>query len=185
MRTAQRDPGELLDRISSAYRARLLRYVNRLTLGDPHRAEDIVQETMLRVWRLAVRQSARTGAAEHEITYDEDRLVAWLYTVARNLAVDAHRRDRTVPMGVVPAPMLQRCTEPDMADAVVDRHVVHGALARLTPEHREVLVQVHLCDRSRADAARAIGVPQGTVKSRTHYALLAMRREMRRENAAA
>ncbi|MFB4194014.1 sigma-70 family RNA polymerase sigma factor [Streptomyces carpaticus] len=185
MRTAQRDPGELLHRLITGYRARLLRYVNRLTLGDPHRAEDIVQEAMLRVWRLAAQHPPPADASEEEPGYDEDRLVAWLYTVARNLAVDAHRRDRTVPMGVVPAPMLQRTTETDVADTVVNRHVLHGALARLTPEHREVLVQVHLCDRSRADAARAIGIPQGTVKSRTHYALLAMRREMRRENAAA
>ncbi|WP_052847682.1 sigma-70 family RNA polymerase sigma factor [Streptomyces avicenniae] len=153
------------------YRDRLLRYVNRLTAGDPHRAEDIVQETMLRAW-LAEGHPRRPR--------DDDHLAAWLHTVARNLAIDARRRDRAVPMGAVPAALLTRPADggADAADAVLDRLVLTGALARLTPEHREVLVRVHLYDRSRADTARALGIPKGTVKSRTHYALSALRREI-------
>jgi RNA polymerase sigma-70 factor (ECF subfamily) len=173
------------------YRARLLRYANRLTLGDPHRAEDIVQETMLRAWiaaRAAHPHRADVGAEARgddggsgeraESRLSGDRLAAWLYTVARNLAVDARRRERSVPMGVVPAEMLRHPSDTDLADVVVTRQLVQRALARLSPEHREVLVHVHLRDRSRADAARVLGVPQGTVKSRTHYALLALRREL-------
>ncbi|MBA2807722.1 MULTISPECIES: sigma-70 family RNA polymerase sigma factor [Streptomyces] len=149
------------------YRARLLRYANRLTSGDLHRAEDIVQETMLRAWL--------TDLDAH----DENHRIAWLLRVARNLAVDAHRRDRAVPVGALPDDMLHRPDGAgDLADTVVDRQVVRRALARLSPEHREVLFHVHLHDRTRAEAARAIGVPQGTVKSRNHYALEAMRREI-------
>lgn len=153
------------------YRSRLLRYVRRLTSGDPHRAEDIVQETMLLAWLAADGPDRCHGR-------DEEHLAAWLHTVAHNLAVDAFRRERAVPMGVVPAAMLCRADDSDMADAVVNRQILGRALERLSPEHREVLVQVHLHDRSRAEAARALGVPQGTVKSRTHYALVAMRREL-------
>lgn len=148
------------------YRARLLRYVYRLTSGDRHRAEDIVQETMLRAW---------LAAADLD-RHDEDRRIAWLYRVARNLAVDAHRRDRAIPVGVIPDGMVQRPDSAgDLADGVADRQVVRLALAGLSPEHREVLFHIHLRDHTRAEAARTIGVPQGTVKSRNHYALLALR----------
>ncbi|MDH6554021.1 RNA polymerase sigma-70 factor (ECF subfamily) [Streptomyces sp. SAI-117] len=149
------------------HRARLLRHAKRLTSGDLHRAEDIVQETMLRAWLTDLD------------AYDEERRLAWLLRVARNLAVDAHRRERAVPVGVLPEDMLHRPDGAgDLADAVVDRQVVRWALARLSLEHREVLFHVHLRDRTRAEAARVIGVPQGTVKSRNHYALEAMRREI-------
>ncbi|MEV1006379.1 sigma-70 family RNA polymerase sigma factor [Streptomyces sp. NPDC049881] len=154
------------------YRDRLLRYVNRLTAGDPHRAEDIVQETMLRAWLAAERG---TGDDDGE----GDRLAAWLHTVARNLAVDAHRRDRSLPTGIVPPVLARRPAEGgDMAERVADRLLLTTTLARLTPEHREILCHVHLCDRSRAEAAHDLGIPQGTVKSRVHYALSALRREI-------
>ncbi|MER7026404.1 sigma-70 family RNA polymerase sigma factor [Streptomyces sp. NPDC000404] len=106
------------------------------------------------------------------------RLGSWLFTVAHNLAVDAHRRERAVPVGPTPAEALTRPAGADMADAVVDRQVITQALCRLSPEHRDALVHVHLLDRTGAEAAQAMGIPRGTVKSRTHYALLAMRREL-------
>lgn len=105
---------------------------------------------MLRAW---LADLDRHGA-EHRI--------AWLHRVARNLAVDAHRRNRAVPVGAVVDDMLHRdmLHRPDAtgdpADRVVDRQVVRGALARLSPEHREVLLHVHLHDRTRAEAARMI-----------------------------
>ncbi|WP_320774471.1 sigma-70 family RNA polymerase sigma factor [Streptomyces sp. CRN 30] len=149
------------------HRARLLRYVHRYASGDTHRAEDIVQETMLRAWL--------TG--DDLDRHGEERLQAWLYRVARNLAIDARRRDRAIPVGVLPEDLPhQPPTTTDLADTVVERQVVRQAMDRLTPEHREVLSHIHLHDRSRAEAARVIGVPQGTVKSRNHYALQAMRR---------
>ncbi|WP_129841611.1 sigma-70 family RNA polymerase sigma factor [Streptomyces sp. RFCAC02] len=153
------------------YRDRLLRYVLRLTAGDSHRAEDIVQETMLRAW---LADSRRAGDG------DDERLAAWLHTVARNLAIDAHRRDRALPAGMVPSPLLKQPADgTEMADRVADRMLVTAALARLTPEHRAVLVHIHLHGRSGAEAARDLGIPQGTVKSRVHYALSALRREIR------
>ncbi|WP_461034507.1 RNA polymerase sigma factor [Streptomyces mayteni] len=164
------------------YRSRLLRYANRLTAGDPHRAEDIVQETMLRAW-LAADEFAGEESGFHA---DDDHLAAWLHTVARNLAVDARRRDRSVPIGIVPAALLHRAADggSDVADAVVDRVAVVRALSGLSPLHRDVLAHVHLCDRSRADTARLLGIPKGTVKSRVHYALAALRSEFESATAA-
>ncbi|MEU6843549.1 sigma-70 family RNA polymerase sigma factor [Streptomyces sp. NPDC046716] len=150
------------------HRARLLRYVLRLTSGDAHRAEDIVQETMLRAWL----------SWDRGVQQDDEHRQAWLFTVARNLAVDAHRRERCIPVGAVPEPLLTRPGGTDMADNVVNRRFIAQAMARLSLEHREVLARVHLVDESGEDTARALGVPKGTVKSRTHYALRALRREV-------
>ncbi|GAB3107893.1 sigma-70 family RNA polymerase sigma factor [Streptomyces calidiresistens] len=173
---ATREPhGRRLATLLLRHRERLLRHVVRLTGGDPHRAEDIVQETLLRAW-VFLELTDDTDPAE------EERLVAWLHRVARNLVIDTHRRDRAVPVGVVPDELMPPAGGSDVAEAVVDRQVVRHALARLSPAHREVLVEVHLRDRTGAEAARAIGIPPGTVKSRTHYALVALRRELTRSS---
>ncbi|MEO3749630.1 sigma-70 family RNA polymerase sigma factor [Streptomyces sp. B6B3] len=174
-RSAQRS-AELSGAVPAAerYRERLYRYVGRLTAGDAHRAEDIVQETMLRAW-LAADEFVDEGAVSR---HNEDHLAAWLHIVARNLAVDARRRDRSVPMGIMPVTLPHRAADgADVADVVADRVALVRSLARLSPHHREVLVHVHVYDRSREDTARLLGIPQGTVKSRLHYALTALRRE--------
>ncbi|MEU3278657.1 sigma-70 family RNA polymerase sigma factor [Streptomyces antibioticus] len=151
------------------HRARLLRYVHRYASGDTHRAEDIVQETMLRAWL----------TADELDQHGDQRLQAWLYRVARNLAIDAHRRDRAIPMGLLTDDTAQQAHgAPDMAEAVATRDMLARALARLSPEHRTVVAHIHLHDRSRAETARVEGVPQGTVKSRNHYALEALRRAL-------
>ncbi|WP_251077096.1 sigma factor, partial [Streptomyces benahoarensis] len=185
------DADALLRGAMERHRPALLRYAARLTSGDPYRAEDIVQETFLRAWLAADRldladedlhdlraAEAPYGSGHTDAGRPRPRLGSWLFTVAHNLAVDAHRRERAVPVGPAPVEALTRPAGPDMADAVVDRCVITQALCRLSPEHRDALIHVHLMDRSGAEAARAMGIPRGTVKSRTHYALLAMRREL-------
>ncbi|WBB62046.1 RNA polymerase sigma factor [Streptomyces sp. WMMC500] len=164
------------------YRSRLLRYVSRLTAGDTHRAEDIVQETMLRAWLSAEEFLDEEGGFPR----DEDHLAAWLHTVARNLAIDAYRRDRRlVPIGGKPATIRSAAADDaveegtdTVADGVIDRVVVVGLLARLAPHHRDVLIHVHLFDRSREETGRLLGIPTGTVKSRLHYALSMLREEL-------
>jgi RNA polymerase sigma-70 factor (ECF subfamily) len=156
------------------YRGRLLQFVSRLTAGDRHHAEDIVQETMLRAW-LAADEFAEEASGGRS---NDDHLAAWLHTVARNLAVDAHRRDRCVPMGLMPSPLLNRTAGGgDVAETVVNRVSLLRAMARLRPAHRDILVHVHVRDQSREDTARLLGIPKGTVKSRVHYALVALRSE--------
>jgi RNA polymerase sigma-70 factor (ECF subfamily) len=66
-----------------------------------------------------------------------------------------------------PAPNLLRTT--------ADRHVLQTALRRLSTEHRQVLFECYFRGASVADAAQTLGVPPGTIKSRTHYALHALR----------
>ena len=66
----------------------------------------------------------------------------------------------------------------DPADAVVDRRVLVLALSRLPARQREVLVHVHMLDRSSEDVAVELGVPRGTVRSRTHHAVRSLREEL-------
>ena len=61
---------------------------------------------------------------------------------------------------------------------MVNRHLVVGGLARLSEDHRQVLVETYFRGSSVAEAALRLGVSPGTIKSRTHYALLALRRAL-------
>jgi RNA polymerase sigma-70 factor (ECF subfamily) len=63
----------------------------------------------------------------------------------------------------------------DASDPVVNRYLVAAALGRLTQEHRDVLGELYLRGSSVAQAAHALGIAPGTVKSRTYYALRALR----------
>jgi RNA polymerase sigma-70 factor, ECF subfamily len=63
----------------------------------------------------------------------------------------------------------------DRYDALYERHLVTAALGRLTQEHRDVLMELHLRGSSVAQAAHALGIAPGAVKSRTYYALRALR----------
>ena len=140
----------------------LLGYVTRL-VGDPGRAEDIVQEVMLRAWRHAGSLDAATRS-----------LRPWLFTVAGHLATDHHRARRSRPE-VLGAEALDRRSVGDGIDRAVDAWEVSAAFGALSTEHRAVLVETYYRGRSVAEAAAALGVPEGTVKSRTYYALRALR----------
>jgi len=157
------DPAEVVRQVHSEHSGAVLAYVLQLTAGDRHRAEDIVQETLLRAWRHA-------GA----LRSDRGSVRAWLMRVAHNLTVDAYRARRARPVEVG----LDAVGEPavvDGADEVLASVDVGWALAQLTPEHRAVLVEVYLNDRTVPETAGVLGIPVGTVKSRTYYALRVLR----------
>jgi RNA polymerase sigma-70 factor, ECF subfamily len=140
----------------------LWRFAMRLTGGDRARAEDVVQETLLRAWR-----SSRVLEA------DPDARQAWLFTVARNLVIDEWRSSRSrleVPTAELPEPGTR-----DQTDDALQTWLVAEALHRLSRDHRQVLVECYYQGRSVAEAADRLGIPAGTVKSRTHYALRALR----------
>jgi RNA polymerase sigma-70 factor (ECF subfamily) len=139
----------------------LLRYALRLTTGDRQRAEDIVQETLLRAWL-------------HPEAIAERPARPWLFAVARNLAVDAHRARSARPREVGEA-ALELVPVADGADRALESWAVADALRVLRPEHRQVLVETYYLGRSVAEAAASLGIPGGTVKSRTFYALRALK----------
>jgi RNA polymerase sigma-70 factor, ECF subfamily len=154
---------ESLRALYEAHAPVLLAYALRLTEGDRPRAEDIVQETLLRAWR----NIDRVGR-------DDRPIRPWLFTVAQHIAVDAHRARRARPTEVGDA-ALAVLPGLDQVEATLDRIVVTDALHALSPEHRAVIVETYYRGRSVADAARVLGIPPGTVKSRCYYALRALK----------
>jgi RNA polymerase sigma-70 factor, ECF subfamily len=140
----------------------LLAYATKLT-RDRVAAEDIVQEALLRAWRHPDSLFNGKGCVR-----------AWLFTVVKNLATDRLRARRVRPTEVAESPSAI-AIEPDPANRLVERLTMLDALGRLSAEHREVLRHVYLAGRTVADTAERLGVPAGTVKSRVHYALGALR----------
>jgi RNA polymerase sigma-70 factor (ECF subfamily) len=155
---------QLLRALFDEHGSALLAFALRLTGGDRGRAEDVVQETLMRAWRHPEALAAERGSQR-----------AWLFAVARRLAVDAHRRRAARPREVADGVLALLPDGADEIDRAMDGWLVADALAALSPAHREVLVQTYFQGRTVAEAAHVLGVPVGTVKSRTHYALQALR----------
>jgi RNA polymerase sigma-70 factor (ECF subfamily) len=157
----RRDP-ELLRALYDEHAHALWSYVVRLTNGDRGRAQDVVQETMLRAWRnpAVLEWTGRSGGS-------------WLFTVAKRIVIDEWRSGSRRPEVVTDRVPEQ--TVEDSAQQTVDRQLVLAALRILSIEHRQVLFECYFRGASVAQAAENLGVPPGTIKSRTHYALHALR----------
>jgi RNA polymerase sigma-70 factor (ECF subfamily) len=168
--TIARADEDRLRELYDQYGGQLLGYVLRQLNGDRQAAEDIVQETLLRAWTHPESLDPSRGSAR-----------AWLFAVARNLVIDSVRARQARPhevgterlgedwAGSVPDPAA------DMYEHTLDAMQLAEALDTLSEEHRSVLMETYFRGASVAEAAKALGVPPGTVKSRTYYALRALR----------
>jgi RNA polymerase sigma-70 factor (ECF subfamily) len=148
----------------------LRRYAGRFC-PDRASAEDIVQETFIRAWRHLPR-----------LTAPDFPVRPWLYRVARNLLTDADRAARSRP-ATAPPPADQGRDDTGL-DRVLDQQLVTGALRQLSPAHRAVLVETFYQGHTLARVARQLGIPDSTARSRLHYALRALRRELEDRDAA-
>lgn len=152
----------LMKALYDEYAPALWRYALRLT-SDRNRAEDVVQETLLRAWQ------------HPEVIGDTERSArAWLFTVARNLVIDESRtaRARTEVTSLDKAP---EPAGPDQVNATLDRMLIADALTQLSEEHRAVITRSYYKGWTTAQIAADLGIAEGTVKSRLHYAVRAMR----------
>jgi RNA polymerase sigma-70 factor, ECF subfamily len=143
----------------------LRRYAERFC-SDRTSADDIVQETFIRAWRHLPQLSSG------------DRPVGpWLFRVARNLLIDADRAARSRPF-TVPAQGADEGHDDTGLNRILDQQIVADALDQLSPAHRAVLVETFYQGRTIAKVASQLGIPDGTVRSRLHYALQALRRQL-------
>jgi RNA polymerase sigma-70 factor, ECF subfamily len=134
-------------------------------LDDREQAEEVVQDVFAQLWR-------------HAGEYDQRRasVRTWLYAIARNRIVDAHRRAAARPKRAEDEDSLDNAAEIDAAlDQAVLRWQITAALARLSPAHREVIRLAHYGGLTMREIAERTGIPLGTVKSRTSYALRSLR----------
>ena len=132
-------------------------------LGDRGSAEEIVQEVFLRAWR-------------HADSYDPRRagVRTWLYQITRHAIIDARRR-----ASVRPGLQHHEATDADdsgvsLEDAMLGWQIA-AALERLTPEHRQMVRMAQFRGLTMREIAEHTGLPLGTVKSRTWYALRSLR----------
>lgn len=139
-----------------------------LTAGDRNEAEDILQETMLRAWR-----------AIDSVPTDDSGARRWLFTVARHVAVDAHRRRQTRPREVPLDHVLGRAGRDETMETALTVQTIREALKRLTAIERAILADLYVHGRSQRQVAALYGIPLGTVKSRTHHAVQALRKASR------
>lgn len=133
-------------------------------LHDRQLAEDCVQETFLRAWRARER-------------YDSDRATVrtWLFAIERNVIIDLQRSQHRLPRTAVPEAVNDAAAE---SSDTLERLEVAEAIGKLSPEHRAVVVAVHLHGRSYTELAAASGVPIATLRTRAFYALRALREHL-------
>lgn len=132
-----------------------------------------MQETFIRAWRHLPQLSA-----------DDRPVRPWLFRVARNLLIDANRAERARPMTV------QEQSAGDIGvdsglEEILDRQLISAALQHLSPAHQTVLVETFYRGGSMTTVARELGIPHGTARSRLHYALDALRKQLQEHDSIA
>lgn len=174
------DAGELIARIAASrdrqafailfafYFPRVKAYLLRVGAA-PGAAEDLAQETMLRVWRKADSFDPAVAAAS-----------TWIFVIARNLRIDRLRGERS-PEGRDPDPS-ESPEAPPTGEAIAimeeRRARVRRALGALSADQARIIELFYFDEHPHSEIARLIGVPLGTVKSRVRLAVQRLRAEL-------
>ncbi|MEM7302708.1 MAG: sigma-70 family RNA polymerase sigma factor [Pseudomonadota bacterium] len=128
---------------------------------ESEQAEDMAQETMIKVWHKARLFNAERGSVS-----------TWVFTIARNLHVDAMRRQSIVKFTDL-ADFDEECEDPVSDEQVIQREeagLVAEAVAKLPAEQKEIIELAFMRDLSQTEISERLGVPLGTVKSRMRLA---------------
>jgi RNA polymerase sigma-70 factor (ECF subfamily) len=154
------------EQLCALYQAPLRRHIARI-VRSPDAAEDLLQDTLLRIW---------THASQWD---DRGRPRAWLFRIATTVALNALRSERRRPQAPLTPPagpdadewLVDPSDGPEaLAERAEERARLRSLVAGLSEEKREVLRLIHGDDRSFEEVARTLGIPAGTVRSRLHYA---------------
>jgi RNA polymerase sigma-70 factor (ECF subfamily) len=133
-----------------------------LILRDPHRADEAVQETMVRCWR------------DLPTLRDPDRFDAWLNRLFMNACRDELRKVKRRSIEVT-LPEIDPPSAADDLSASAERDQLARGMRRLDPEQRTIIVLHYYLGLPLPDAAAALRIPLGTAKSRLHRAIQALR----------
>lgn len=151
------DGGEPLRTLYHRYAGRIYGLGVRL-LGDRGLAEELVQETFIRLWRNADRYDPARGSAP-----------AFVFTIARRVGIDLWRRPSSRPAQTQTQP--PEPVDEDPMEQLMTSLLVQEALQDLPPIHREVLELSYREHLRQTEIADRLGIPLGTVKTRTYHAL--------------
>jgi RNA polymerase sigma-70 factor, ECF subfamily len=161
---AQIAAGDVETPMTELYR----RYSRRLycfgmqVLGDTGLAEEMVQESFVRLWRTAKGFDARRASVS-----------TYLFVIARSTAADIRKRPSSRPL--LPVEEADMPPQAENVDQIIDGLIVHEALGTLSPAHREVLRLAQDEDLTQSQIAERLGLPLGTVKTRMFHAMRALR----------
>jgi RNA polymerase sigma-70 factor (ECF subfamily) len=155
------ETGEAMRALYRLYGGELLGFAHS-ALRDRGTAEEVVQDVFLRAWRHAGRYDPELASVR-----------TWLYQITRNAVIDARRRAAVRPAG--PQPDGEERVGGETIEQAMLGWQVAAALERLTPEHREMIRMAQFRGLSMREIAERTGLPLGTVKSRTWYALRSLR----------
>jgi len=153
---------ESLRLLYDLHAAEILRFCQR-TLGDRASAEEAMQDTFLKAWRNLHRFDQGLGSQR-----------AWLFSIARNTTTDMLRARNVRPV-LSREPTTPDIAEPERIDEVITGWMVEEALRRIRPDHRVAIVETYVRGRPYAEVAVELGVPEGTLRSRSFYGLKALR----------
>jgi RNA polymerase sigma-70 factor (ECF subfamily) len=145
----------------------------RRILGDDRAAEEATQEAFLQLWRSGQRYDPARGSVR-----------SWTLRILRNRAIDELRRagSSRIPPLELDAEVAERQPGPELTDAeVIGRETsreLRGTLARLPQEQAQVIELAYFAGFSQSEIGQLLGLPLGTVKSRTRLALERIRAEL-------
>jgi RNA polymerase sigma-70 factor (ECF subfamily) len=131
-------------------------------LRDPHRAQDAAQQALIAAWR------------DLPTLRDPSRFDAWLHRLVVNACYTEARSERRWA-SKVRLITTDNPSTPDPASSVADREDLEHAFRRLTPEQRAVVVLHHHLGYPLTEIAATLGIPEGTARSRLHYAVRQLR----------
>jgi RNA polymerase sigma-70 factor (ECF subfamily) len=145
-------------------------------IGERAAAEDVLQETFWRVWQNASTYQSQRGS-----------FTGWLFRIARNLAIDVYRRDRSRPQAITETrdadPILDQMPDLDInvteqAQANLDAQQIRNALKNLPREQRQVIELAYFYGMTRLEIAQATREPLGTIHTRARLGLQRLRQEL-------
>jgi RNA polymerase sigma-70 factor (ECF subfamily) len=164
LRVAAGDAGEPMAELYDRY-ARRIYGLGRRVLSDDGLAEELVQETFVRVWRAAERFDPARGSAS-----------AFIFAIAKNLAIDLRRRPSSRTLEELP----EDAGSADTIDELVLGLTVQQALEDVSESQRTVLTALYAEGQRAVDVAQTLRVPAATVRTRAFHGLRSLAASLER-----